>query len=255
MPSVVLCSFGTYNLARFRAEYPSLAGGNWEIQHEFADLLSDGVANYSRSYNISSEDVTASADVYKQNDLITFTAAGEYDTPSGPENYTSPQLLGLVRSAAIIAPNIVESVNDYNQTRWCVMWTPYRLTLGHPPNDTATDPALDTGTVSGRQLNSRSVYRLAINLLGTAILQDQAWEDVFRDPSIGDFPHTSTDFPRVFFVKFVEFSGPREQEWSASSASSQYLKQVLETGDPDGFELVALKFWYELSVQSKSPLN
>lgn len=250
MPSIVLCSFGTYNLNSFTAQYPTRYGNSYQLTHKFADLLSDSAANYS--YFNDHEDMQGQ-DVFGATDLITFTRGDlPYDTIEGSVNFTSPQLIGLVRSAAIIKPNPVEKYNDLNHTRWCVMWVPYRVTLDHPPEGTA-NPATDTGRESDRQLDSGQTFKVGINLAGVAILQDLAWQYVFRDPvrDEDDNLQNIVNFPHVLYVKFVDFSGSRKQEWLADSACSQYLRNILYKGDPDGFQIVELNQWHELSLQKK----
>ncbi|KAL3161170.1 hypothetical protein ABBQ38_009539 [Trebouxia sp. C0009 RCD-2024] len=161
--------------------------------------------------------------------------------------------MGLVRSAAIIQPNSIEIYNNINQTRWCIMWVPYRVTLDHPPDSTAANPATDTGHVSDRQLDSGQNLKVGINLEGVAVLQDQAWQYVFRDPvkdQDGNLRNTAS-FPHVLYVKFVDFSGSRKREWLADSECSTFLRNILYKGDPDGFQIVELNQWHELSLQKK----
>lgn len=69
MPNIVLCSFGTYNLNRFTAQYPTRYGNSYELTHDFADLLSDSAANYS-FFNVH-EKMDAPG-VFGATDLITF---------------------------------------------------------------------------------------------------------------------------------------------------------------------------------------
>ena len=46
MPSVLLCSFGQYNLDSFTAEYPTLFAGNFWVQRSYEELLSAGMATF-----------------------------------------------------------------------------------------------------------------------------------------------------------------------------------------------------------------
>ncbi len=147
--------------------------------------------------------------------MITFTQNGyigninttgwpNYSTNSSHfSNFYTPQLMGLIGSVAIVEPNPIKVYNQILRTRWCVMWTPYRLTLNHHVKLDIKSPATDTGSVWNRQLDSRQVYRVAIDLAGQAIEQDQAWQNVRGDPSYDQYGgHSSTaPFPRVLSVK------------------------------------------------------
>lgn len=177
MPNIVLCSFGIYNLNSFTAEYPTRHGNSFQLTHKFADLLSHNAANCS-FYNVHEE--MKAPGVFGATDLITFTGRDQpYDTIEGTRNFTFPQLMGLVRSAAIMQPNPIEVYNNIiNQAQWCIMCVPYRVTLDHPPESIAANPATDTGHVSDRQLDSGKNLRVGKNLEGVEILQDQAWQDV-----------------------------------------------------------------------------
>ena len=156
----------------------------------------------------------------------------------------------MIRSAAVVAPDAIEAFNNLSNARWCVMWTPYRMTLRYPPPGNSQNQSIDTGSVWNGQLSSRQVYRVAINLNGAAIQQDEAWQHVSSDAP-GAWLETNTMFPPVLSLQFVDFPGPREEEWLQGSASSEYLRGVLQQGDPDGFELVALNNNHQLSVQKQ----
>lgn len=258
MPSVVLCSFGQYNLDYFEAEFPTLYMGNYEVFHTFEDMLTPGVLNKTSAFTPATPlNITGA---YGLNDLVTlvencgnmtgnpnFRALPHLSVnASGFCNFSLPQLLGVVRSVAINSPNAVEAYNGLNNTRWCIMWTPYRLTLDHPSDVLLPNAAISTGSADNRQLDTRQVWRVGLNLHGRALMEDQAWQNVWQDPG---GPNTETDFPRTLSVKFVDFSGRREEEWWSGSQSSQYLKDVLESGNSDGFELVTLNTQATMSVQ------
>lgn len=257
MPSILLCSFGSYNLSYFNAVYPAIYTGNYEVFHGFSDMLSAGASNHTDFNEFTDMNV---ATAYGYNDVITYNKTGGFAASnttgwphvsvnsSGYFNFSTPQLLGLIRSVAIVDPNTVELYNDVTSTRWCVMWTPYRLNLDHPPSASSPNWGTDTGSIWNRQLDSGQVFTVGINLMGTAIQQDQAWQGVRAD-SAG--PKSDIAFPRVLSVQFVDFVGKREEEWLSGSASSQYLEEVLLNNDPDGFELLGLDNAYELSVQKE----
>ena len=257
MPSVLLCSFGQYDLDIFEAEYPTLYLGNYEVVHTFEDMLTPSVLNKTSAF-APGTDLNISG-AYGHNDLVTMvqncgnmTASRPNDLPhlsvnaSGFCNFSLPQLMGVVRSAAVNATNPVEAYNGLSKTRWCIMWTPYRLTLDHPSDVSLSNAAISTGSVDYRQLDTRQVWRVGINLNGRALMEDQAWQNVWQDPG---GPEANTGFAPTLSVKFIDFSGMREEEWLSGSQSSQYLKDVLESSDPDGFELVTLNSIVTLSVQ------
>ena len=260
MPSVLLCSFGQYDLDSFEAEYPTLYAGNWELFHMYEDLLTPGLTNNSQSFAqappVAVNEAKYTSSIFGQNDLVTFTQnPGDCANKAhnglphlsrdaaGQCNFSTPQLMGLVRSAAINASNAIEQYNGLLRTRWCIMWSPYRLTLDHPSDVSSPDAAISIGSAANRQLDSRQVWRVAVNLNGTAIMEDQAWQNVMTDENGGPV------FARTLSVKLIDFAGNREQEWHNDSLSSQFLREVLETGDPDAFQLVSLDHTTTLSVQ------
>lgn len=223
--------------------------------HNFSDMLGHSVANYSKS-NTPVVPRSDFHEAYGCNDLITFSENLADDESHGvnPPDYNSsfatPQLLGMVRSAAVIAPSQVEAFNKMNNTKWCVMWTPYRLSLGFPPLESSSNISVDTGSVWNRQLASSQVYRVAINLNGAAIQQDKSWQWVSTDRDGGRL-QSNTKFPPILSVQFVDFGGTREEEWQQTSLSSIYMQNVLKNSDPDGFQLVTLNNNHELSVQKQ----
>ena len=258
MPSVLVCSFGQYNLDSFAAEYPTLFAGDFWIQHSYEDLLTSGLANHTDPSEPWDSPFTPTPfnAAYGRNDLVTFShncgnMSAEIGLPhlstnaAGFCNFSTPQLMGLIRSAAINSSSAVENFNNVTKTRWCVMWTPYRLTLDYPPSPLQSNAALDTGNANARQLDSREGFRLSILLNGTAIMEEQALTNVYEDDS-GSSNYT---FPHTLSLKFIDFNGKREEEWQTWSKSSEYMRDVLSSGDPDGFELVSLNNHYEFSVQ------
>ena len=228
------------------------------IQLSYLSDSSAGVANHTEADNPTAQTELNFDDAYGRNDLITFSQncgnlSGSRGLPhlslndSGFCNFTTPQLMGLIRSAAINDSSAKEEFNNVTKTRWCVMWTPYRLTLDDPPS-AASNASLDTGSASARQLDSRDGYRLSISLNGTAIMEEQALANVHEDDG-STTPAADRRFPHTMSLKFIEFNDAREEEWRTGSQSSQYLKEALTAGDPDGFELVSLDNHYEMSVQ------
>ena len=258
MPSILLCSFGSYNLTRLNAVYPAMYTSGFEVFQNFSNMQLNAAHNHTNFSNVVEMNVP---NAFGQNDLITYTQSGGKPTDykltglphvslnaSGDFNFSTPQLLGLIRSSAIVNPNTVEQYNNMTGTRWCVMWTPYRLTLDHPPSASSPQWATDTGSATNRQLDPRQVFSVEINLVGTAVQEDQAWQYVKMDSG---GPNGVNYFPRILSVQFVDFAGEREEEWLNGSASSEYLNNVLSTGDPDGFEFLQLDNDYQLSVQKE----
>ena len=86
------------------------------------------------------------------------------------------------------------------------------------------------------------MWGVGINLNWTAILEKQTLPTVCTD---------SIDNTLIFArtLPLIDFAGKREEEWHESSRSSQCLRQTLEDGDPDGFQLVSLDYTTTLSVQ------
>lgn len=258
IPSILLCSFGSYNLTSLNAVYPALYTSGFEVFRSFSDMQSNAAHNHTNFSNVVEMNVP---NAFGQNDLITYTQSG--GTPAGNQdrltgsphvslsasgefNFPTPQLLGLIRSFAAL-PNTEEQYNNVTGTRWCVMWTPYRLVLDLPPG-ASSDRATDTGSVDNRQLDSRQVFSVGINLIGTAVQENLAWQ--FMNTDSGGSSATNY-FPHILSVQFVDFAGEREEEWLNGSASSKYLNNVLSTGDPDGFEFLQLDNNYQLSVQKE----
>ena len=170
MPSILLCSFGQYNLYNFKAQFPTLLNGPYYSAHQYEDLLQHEVMNVTAPQSSNASD-TGIQGAYGRTDAISYVknknchpdpVVVSQNFPhlsvdkDGNCNYSTPQLLGLIRSAAYDHSNAVEKHNNVSQSRWCVMWTPYRLTLDHPPDESLPDAALDTGVASDRQLDSKS---------------------------------------------------------------------------------------------------
>lgn len=258
-PSMVICSFGSYNLSSLEMDHDNLYGGRWQVNHTYADLLTTALSNYTISRNQTPESTAYPNDAYGINDLITFTTnlnGSVTDNPPGyATNFSTPQLLGLIRAAAITQPDPFEEHYGFTATRWCVMRTSYRLTLDNPPATSCKQPELDTGTDEHRQLSARQISRFAMNFRGTALLQSQArqWPSfsVHQGDANSENLETNASFPPVVSVQFVDFPGSRKNEWQHDSPSSKYLSNVLSSGEPDGFTLVSLNRHNLLTVQKQ----
>lgn len=234
-PSIVLCSFGNYNLTQLELSYETLGGGWYILSHNVTDLAQSRVKNNTKAfqYNPTSEtilDLTANysdasghTDAYGHTDLIT------------THNTSGPTLAGIVRSVSSDI-NITSSTSGYNaglrNKPWCVMWTFYRYTV--PPLSKPARDKLDTSSDADRQFNFTQAYKVTLNLNGGNTGTGQ----------------NTVEVPYVW-TQVVDFPGSRKEEWRNNSLSSQFLRRVLETGDPAGFTLLTLNNYYAMSVQKQ----
>lgn len=230
-PSIVLCSFGNYNLTQLEVSFYT-NGGGWQIvSHNVTDLERPQVINNTRDSGGSACNVTSQvimnltdsySEAYGYTDLITVL------------NASGPTLAGMVRTV-VSDTNITTSTSGYGvglrNKPWCVMWTFYRynMSLPEPVHD-----EFDTSSDADRQFNFTQAYKATLNLDGGNAGTGQGTVEV----------------PYIW-TQVVDFLGNRTGEWQNNSLSSQYLKKVLSTGNPAGFTLLTLNNAYEMSVQKQ----
>ncbi len=231
-PSIVLCSFGNYNLTQLEVNFETNGGGFYYMLHNVTELERSQVKNNTKAwdFNVTSGailNLTASySDAHGHTDAYGYT---DLITTSGPT------LAGIVRSVSG-DKNITTSTSGYSaglrNKPWCVMWTFYRYTV--PPLSAAARDNLDTSPDADRQFNFTQAYKVTLNLNGGSSGTGQGTVEV----------------PYVW-TQVVDFPGSRKEEWRNDSLSSQHLRKVVSSGNPAGFTLLTLNNRYAMSVQKQ----